>query len=100
MTHWLDQDLAICEGCGGIIGPREEYYRGLDGSLCVDCAPTWEEEWKARMERLSDAIADGEDDVATKWRLAAEDIAAKIMAGLDPDAKAVWHVDQPDVVLQ
>lgn len=57
-------------------------------------------EWRVRMERVSEAVADGDDDEATRWRLAAEEIAAKIAAGLDPDAKAVWHVDQPDVVLQ
>mgnify|MGYP001020565224 CR=1 FL=1 len=97
----ISDDLTQCDGCGRCIGPTEEYYPGTEDSLlCVDCAPTWKEEWRVRMERVSEAVADGDDDEATRWRLAAEEIAAKIAAGLDPDAKAVWHVDQPDVVLQ
>lgn len=96
----ITDDMTQCEGCERHIGPREEYYPGIENALCVDCAPTWEEEWKARMERLSDAIAEGDDAEATKWRLAAEDIAAKIAAGLNPNAKAVWFRDFPDVTLQ
>ena len=100
MAEASEIDTEHCGACGREIGPNEARYHAFDCDLCIGCAPTWKEEWRVRMERVSEAVADGDDDEATRWRLAAEEIAAKIAAGLDPDAKAVWHVDQPDVVLQ
>lgn len=89
MAEASEIDTKHCEACDREIGPTEARYHAFDCDLCIGCAPTWEEGWRVRMERVSEAVADGDDDEATRWRLAAEEIAAKISAGLDPDAKAV-----------
>ena len=39
----LTDDLTRCEGCDRHIGPTEEYYPGMECSLCAQCAPTWAE---------------------------------------------------------
>lgn len=96
----LTDDLTRCEGCDRHIGPTEEYYPGMECSLCVQCAPTWAEELDARRDQADDAAEAGDDEWSRHWTQHADDLEAQIAAGLDPDAKAVWRAGQPDVVLQ